>query len=134
MFDDPTKDVEWWCFEGGSKVLIDAMLDKLNVKPFYGHRVTSVVPVYQQPDVCFPNLPPWPSWPPSLCFPFMKVSVSGKGEEYFSHVVSTVSFANLSTIDTDQVSMTYKQRQAISTLNYSPAVKVGIKFKTRWWE
>jgi len=30
--------------------------------------------------------------------------------------------------------MTYKQRQAIRTLNYGPAVKVAIKFKTRWWE
>ena len=30
--------------------------------------------------------------------------------------------------------MTYIQRQAIRTLNYGPAVKVGIRFKTRWWE
>jgi len=30
--------------------------------------------------------------------------------------------------------MSYTQRQAIRTLGYGPAVKVGIKFKTRWWE
>jgi monoamine oxidase len=54
--------------------------------------------------------------------------------EYFAHVVSTVSFAKLGTINTDQVLMTYKQRQAIRTLNYGTAVKVAIKFKTRWWE
>jgi len=135
IFDDPRKDVEWWAFEGGSKVLIDAMVNKLNVKPSYDHRVTSIEPVYQLPEVSFPNLPPWPNWPPSLRFPFMKVSVSGKlEEEFFSHVVSTVSFANLGTIDTDKVFMTYMQRQAIRTLNYRLAVKVGIKFKKRWWE
>jgi len=110
------------------------MVDKLNVKPSYGHRVTSVKLVYELPEVSFPNLPAWPRWPHLLRFPFMKVSVSGGAEEYFSHVVSTASFANLGTIDTDQVPMTYKQRQAIRTLNYNPAVKVGIKFKTRWWE
>ena len=64
----------------------------------------------------------------------MKVSVSGKGEEYFTHVVSTVSFSDLGTINTDRVPMTYKQRQSIRTLNYDQAVKVAIKFKTRWWE
>jgi monoamine oxidase len=64
----------------------------------------------------------------------MKVSVSGKREEYFTHVVSTVSFADLGTINTDRVPMTYKQRQSIRTLDYGPAVKVAIKFKTRWWE
>jgi monoamine oxidase len=64
----------------------------------------------------------------------MKVSFSGKGDEYFTHVVSTTSFADLRTIDTNGVPTTYKQRQAIRTLNYGPAVKVAIKFKTRWWE
>ncbi|KAF7357173.1 L-amino acid oxidase 1 [Mycena sanguinolenta] len=122
-FNDPTKDVEWKCFEGGSKVLIDAMLDKLDDKPFYGHRVTSVKPLFRLPDL--------PGWP---IFPFMEVSIAGQGVEHFTHVVSTASFANLGTIDTDQVPMTYKQRQAIRTLNYGPAVKVAIKFKTRWWE
>ena len=109
------------------------MLDKLATKPSLDHRVTSVKQVYR-----FPCLPPQPQqpqgprrWPR---FPFMEVNVSGKGPEYFTHVVSTSSFANLRTIDTDGVHMTYKQRQAIRTLNYGPSVKVAIQFKTRWWE
>ena len=110
------------------------MLDKLTVKPSYGQRVTSVEQVYLPPRQCFPDLPGWPRWPPRLRFPFMKVSIPGKGDEYFSHVISTVSFAALNTINTDKVPITYKQRHAIRTLNYGPAVKVAIKFKTRWWE
>jgi len=110
------------------------MVKTLDTKPFYGQRVTSVKLDYQLPQWCFPHLDPWRRWPRMVGFPFMKVSVEGGREEYFTHVVSTVPFANLRTIDTDQVPMTYKQRQAIRTLNYGPAVKVGVKFKTRWWE
>ncbi|KAJ7191559.1 L-amino acid oxidase 1 [Mycena pura] len=147
-FDDP-KDVKWWCLEGGTKGLIDAMLKKLMIPPkfppndrryppippplpSYGQRVTSVEgPFFLSPHRCYPDLPRSPRWPR---FPFMKVGVSDAGAEYFSHVVSTASFANLGTINTQGVPMTYKQRQAIRTLNYGPAVKVAIKFKTRWWE
>jgi len=64
----------------------------------------------------------------------MRVSVFGKPDENFTHVVSTSTFANLRTINTDRVPMTYRQRQAIRTFGYGAAVKVAIKFKTRWWE
>jgi hypothetical protein len=101
--------------------LINAMLAKLETKPFYNHRVTSVEK--QTP----PSLP-------EPIFPSMRVSVEGKEDEGFSHVVSTSTFANLRTINTKKVPMTYKQRQAIRAFNYGAAVKVGIKFKTRWWE
>ena len=112
-------------------MLIDAMVAQLKTKPSYKHQVTAVEQVYLPPVDCFPDLP-------RFCrryrFPLMKVSVAGKGDEYFAHVISTSTFANLSTINTERVPMTYILRQAIRTLNYGPAVKVGIRFKTRWWE
>lgn len=129
-FNDPREDVQWRCLEGGSKRLIDAMVAQLTTEPSYGHQVTAVKLVYRPLFECFPNLP-GPRRP--FRFPLMKVSVAGK-DEYFAHVISTSTFANLSIIDTERVPMTYKQRQAIRTLNYGPAVKVGIRFKTRWWE
>jgi len=64
----------------------------------------------------------------------MKVSVAGKADEHFTHVVSIVSFAELGLVDTNKVTMIYSQCQAIRTLRCGPAVKVAIKFKTRWWE
>jgi monoamine oxidase len=101
--------------------LIKAMLAKLETQPSYNHRVTSVDMTTSVSS-------------PDLSFPLTRVSVSGKQDGYFTHVVSTASFANLRTINTDRVPMTYKQRQAIRALNYGPAVKVAIKFRTRWWE
>ena len=110
------------------------MLDKLTTKPLLNQRVTSVKQVYRSPYETFPNLP-WNRRRPPPRFPFMEVKVEGKAQpQYFSHVVSTASFASLRTIDTEHVPMTYKQRQAIRSLHYAPAIKVAIKFKTRWWE
>ena len=123
--------MQWKCLDGGSKLLIDAMIAQLKTKPSYGHHVTAVKLVYLPLFECFPNLPRPHR---RFRFPLMKVSVAGKGDEYFAHVISTSTFANLSTINTERVPMTYIQRQAIRTLNYGPAVKVGIRFKTRWWE
>jgi len=136
-FNDPTKKVQWWCLEGGSHVFIDAMVDKLTTKPSLGQRVTSVKEVYLSPDEWFPDYvsqQPQRLRPPRPRFPVMEVNVDGKGPQYFAHVVSTSSFASLRTIDTEGVPMSYKQRQAIRTLGYSAAIKVAIKFKTRWWE
>jgi monoamine oxidase len=101
--------------------LINAMLAELEIQPSYNHRVTSIVP---------------DSIPHSSdhTFPLMRVSASGRRDEHFTHVVSTSTFANLRTIDTAKVHMTYKQRQAIRAFSYGAAVKVAIKFKTRWWE
>jgi hypothetical protein len=138
MFDDPTKEVDWKRLEGGSDVLIDVIIKKLINKPNYGQHVTSIEQVYMRPLDCFPDLArscprcwrPWLRCP----FSFMSVRVSGQSPECFTHVVSTVSFANLGTINTDRVLMSYKQRHAIRSIASDPVVKVGIKFKTRWWE
>jgi len=62
-FDDPVKKVEWKCLEGGSKVLVDAMLSHLNTKPSYNHRVTSVEEVFRLSRDIFPNDRDWPRCP-----------------------------------------------------------------------
>jgi len=93
------------------------MLAKLTTPPSYNHRVTAVAEEVSQSSL--------------KC---MKVSVPDKEDEYFSHVVSTVTFAVLRTINTSGVNMNFNQRDAIRALNYGQSIKVGIKFKTRWWE
>ncbi|KIM41682.1 hypothetical protein M413DRAFT_444930 [Hebeloma cylindrosporum] len=117
-FDHPKfEKVDWWCIEGGSEGLIARMLLNLVNPPSYNHRVTAVTEEFS----LIPNRR-------------MKVSVLDQEDEYFSHVVSTVTFAVLRTINTDGVRMNFNQREAIRALNYGHSIKVGIKFKTRWWE
>jgi monoamine oxidase len=110
------------------------MLAKLEDKPSYNSRVTSVEQEFLYPHRVFPNQERF--WPG---FPFLKVTYqdtkTGQTHvEYFGHVVSTATFAALRTINTEGVTMSYKQRQAIRSLGYGPATKVGIKFTSRWWE
>ncbi|KAF8880219.1 L-amino acid oxidase 1 [Gymnopilus junonius] len=113
-FDHPkSEQFDWWCIEGGSEGLIAKMLSKLTNPPSYNHRVTAIT---EDPARR------------------IKVSVLDKEDDYFSHVVSTVTFAVLRTINTDGVHMNFNQREAMRALNYGQSIKVGIKFKTRWWE
>lgn len=97
--------------------MTNKMLSTLKEKPVYGHRVTAVQEVR--------------SLNPARR---MKVSILEKEDEYFSHVVSTVSFSVLRTINTEGVTMNFNQREAMRALNYGQSIKVGMKFKTRWWE
>ncbi|PPR01357.1 hypothetical protein CVT24_006311 [Panaeolus cyanescens] len=135
-FNDPSKDVEWKCIKKGTEVLAEAMVKSLIVKPKCNHQVTSIEgPILLTPNECFPNLSTTDrEWQHNIAFPFMKVDVAGKGVQIYSHVVSTVPFSNLSMINTDKVKMSYAQRQAIRSLTYGSSVKIGIKFKSRWWE
>jgi len=117
-FDHPrSEDFKWWCIEGGSEVLIAKMLSTLTTPPDYNHRVTAVTEEM--------SLDPLKR---------MKVSILGKEDEYFSNVVSTVTFSVLRTINTDGVRMNFNQREAMRSLIYGQSIKVGIKFKSRWWE
>ena len=52
----------------------------------------------------------------------------------YSQVISTVPLGCLQTIDTDEAGLLYSQREAIRSLQYDAATKIGIKFETRWWE
>lgn len=93
------------------------MLGKLSTGPTYKSRVTAVSE-QTTTDPC----------------KRMKVSILDQGDEYFSHVVSTVTFSVLRTIDTDGVQMNFGQREALRALNYGQSIKIAMKFKNRWWE
>jgi len=123
-FDHPRSEkLDWWCIEGGSERLISKMLLKVTNPPSYNHRVTAVTEEVSQN--------PLKRQDPLRR---MKVSILDKEDEYFSHVVSTVTFSVLRTINTTGVNMNFNQREAMRALNYGQSIKVGIKFKTRWWE
>ncbi|KAH9483491.1 Putative bifunctional amine oxidase [Psilocybe cubensis] len=117
-FDHPRSEhFDWWCIEGGSEGLIKKMLSTLSTQPTYNSRVTAISEQTTL-DPC----------------KRMRVSIHGQGDEYFSHVVSTVTFSVLRTIDTDGVQMNFGQREALRALNYGQSIKIAMKFKNRWWE
>ena len=119
--------IEWWCIEGGSEVLVKKMYDSLAHKNnlHTSHRVTSI----SRAD-------------PNSLDSDMKITVQHSTENgtedpktlKFSHVVSTVPFSALRSIDLSGCGLSYKQKMALRCLHYGPSVKVAIKFRTRWWQ
>jgi len=72
----------------------------------------------------------------------MSISINGlPSSQLYSAVISTVPLPRLSLMDLTGVgiagagsSANYAQWSAIRELQYGPAVKVGIRFNTPWWE
>ncbi|KDR66559.1 hypothetical protein GALMADRAFT_147787 [Galerina marginata CBS 339.88] len=115
------EDADWWCIEGGSEVLSNAMHATLKTKALYSHRVTSIAA-----SEAGENRPQT-----------MKIAVAGHPEisaRQYSHVISTVPLSCLRMINLDDCGLDYQQKTALRALEYTSAVKVGIKFRTRWWQ
>ena len=67
----------------------------------------------------------------------MRVSINGvQSAREYSAVVSTVPMPRLSLMDLTGVSIhdNYTQWGAIRGLQYGPAIKIGVKFSSPWWE
>ncbi|KDR71802.1 hypothetical protein GALMADRAFT_74617 [Galerina marginata CBS 339.88] len=117
-----TKDVEWSCIEGGTEVLTKAMYKSLGEEPpvYTSHQVTSISKTIGLDGKTA-----------------MEVTIPGHASllpTKYSHVVSTVSLSCLRTINLAGCALDYNQKTALRSLKYGTGVKVGIKFKTRWWQ
>ncbi|KAF4829006.1 putative bifunctional amine oxidase [Colletotrichum siamense] len=64
----------------------------------------------------------------------LKVVVNSTQEFDYAHVISTVPLGALQIINTTELDLSYSQKSAIRTLQYDPSTKIGLKFKSRWWE
>jgi len=62
------------------------------------------------------------------------IKIKNNEEHNFSHVISTASLAVLRTMDLNKCNLSQNKRIAIRTLSYDHSVKVGLKFKCRWWQ
>lgn len=116
------KEVEWWCIEGGTEVLTKAMYKSLGDKTFVhtSHPVTSITKIKGSESKTT-----------------MEVTIQGHASllpTEYSHVVSTVSLSCLRSINLSGCGLDYNQKTALRSLRYGTGVKVGIKFKTRWWQ
>ena len=61
-------------------------------------------------------------------------SARARTDKKYSHVISTMSFGCLRMVDLDKLYMSYGQRNAIRQLTYTPSIKIGLQFKSAWWE
>ncbi|EAU89602.1 L-amino acid oxidase [Coprinopsis cinerea okayama7 len=127
VFMDPNKanqEVGWFCFDGGSEVLHEEIRKKLSTQPKLHMRAVQIKE--EEDGKCIAvefdsRRDPRPS-------------AQGRSVKKFSNVICTMSFACLRMVDLDGLYLSYGQRNAIRTLAYTPSIKIGIQFKTAWWE
>ncbi|KAH6714834.1 L-amino acid oxidase [Leptodontidium sp. MPI-SDFR-AT-0119] len=103
----------WTCINGGMDRLTNGMLQIIKNKPIMNTPVTSILPATNQQ---------------------LQLTFNGTQEKTYAHVISTIPLGALQTVDLRKLDIDYAQRHAIRKLNYDPAMKIGMKFKTRWWE
>ena len=52
----------------------------------------------------------------------------------YSHVISTIPLGCVRMINLEECRISYTLQEALRSLQYSPCLKIGMKFKHRWWE
>ncbi|KAK7736007.1 hypothetical protein SLS63_003525 [Diaporthe eres] len=103
----------WTCIRGGMDMITKGMTLVLKSKPKMHNKVTDIRAGSKGA---------------------LKVIVNHTVEHEYPHVISTVPLGPLQAINMTELKLGYFRNNAIRTLNYDPSTKIGIKFKTRWWE
>ncbi|KAF8804924.1 FAD/NAD(P)-binding domain-containing protein [Phlegmacium glaucopus] len=128
VFDDPKfegKKIEWNCLDGGSEVVPTAMTEKISSKPVLYQRATAIEESDNGDSI-------------TVTFDDGRRNRNGGApniiKRKYSNVISTMSFACLRMVDLRKAGLNYGQKNAIRDLMYTPSIKVGMQFKTAWWE
>ncbi|KDQ16658.1 hypothetical protein BOTBODRAFT_172778 [Botryobasidium botryosum FD-172 SS1] len=111
---------KWHCVKGGSQVIPQEMLARLETKPTFSSRAIKITPTQDDRPI-------------RVTTTNHKVA-SGPQHRDFDYAISTMSMAATRLVDLDDVNLTYAQRESMRSLTYDTAIKIGLKFKTRWWQ
>ncbi|KAF7349914.1 Amine oxidase [Mycena venus] len=95
---------EWFTIQGGGDVISNAVIDRLTQS----------------------------TRPAAL--KVTTTSESGVVDSEYAHVISTMPFGCLRMVDTSALEFPWELQTALRALHYDSAIKVAVKFKTRWWE
>lgn len=101
----------WTCIRGGMDRLTHGMAQIIKHKPILNSPVTAIKPCASGE---------------------LTLKYNGK-ERTYAHVISTIPLGALQTVDLEDLDLGYSHRNAIRKLNYDPSMKIGVKFKTRWY-
>ncbi|KAJ7912736.1 amine oxidase [Mycena leptocephala] len=113
---------EWFTVQGGGDVISNAVIDRLTQPVQRGRRVTAVAPIFEAGS----------TRPTAL--KVTTTSASGLVDSEYAHVISTMPFGCLRMVDTSALEFPWDLQTALRALHYDSAIKVAVKFKTRWWE
>ena len=111
--------VDWFCIDGGTQRVPEAMNAALNkplAKEDLQKRVTKIA--IDRPTAGEPS---------------MKVKVSGEAQSRdYMTVFATPTLACMQRIDLTGLELLYEQKDALRSLHYDTATKVGMRFTHPW--
>jgi len=81
------------------------------------------------PDIPFDDSSPRVT----VSIPCVTVKVNEGEIKSYSHVISTLPLPVLRTVDLNDAGLSVMQRNALRALDYGPAVKIAVLFKSNWW-
>ena len=113
---------------GGSSQIakgLDNYMSRQNgyCKPVMNSRVTRIAQLDATEDT-----------PDQVAVTFVNSSTQRTSTRTYNHVITTTTLPCLRVVNLDDAGLNFPQKAALRTLQYGPAVKVGVKFKTTWWE
>ncbi|KAG8982620.1 hypothetical protein FRB90_006673 [Tulasnella sp. 427] len=130
------EDIEWYGFDGGARVLPDAMTDYVEMycpdSLIKNTRVTGLRTVQAVKRFSDLELESQPGARSDVAAIDVLI---GDEKRRYEHVISTIPLPVFRTLDIrDELLFTVEQTNAMRQLSYGPSIKIGIKFKSRWWE
>ncbi|EKM58811.1 uncharacterized protein PHACADRAFT_205061 [Phanerochaete carnosa HHB-10118-sp] len=111
--------IDWHCIDGGSSRLADKLAEYLESPGGPWHRVyrnNSVTGIRYHKGLNIVGV------------------ANGRGTTYYTHVITTTTLPCLRAMDLSEAGLDYPQKNALRALYYSSATKIGVKFKTAWWQ
>ncbi|EQL03614.1 amine oxidase (flavin-containing) [Ophiocordyceps sinensis CO18] len=103
----------WKCVEGGMGRIVDGLVKIISKTVETTKRVTAIKPADSGA---------------------LKVVINGDEERTYHHVINTAPLGAMQVMDMTELDLDYRKKLAIRRLQYDPAGKIGMKFKSRWWE
>ncbi|KAI1501590.1 hypothetical protein F5X99DRAFT_382386 [Biscogniauxia marginata] len=117
-FDNPKPNVRWFCIEGGTSLLIDAMQERLKTKVQTSKRVEAIS--INRKSTEHGNMS-------------VKCADETDPRTGYSTVFNTTTLGCLGRMDLRGLDLHPSQKDAIRSLHYDDSVKVALKFKYPWW-
>ncbi|GJE93594.1 FAD/NAD-binding domain-containing protein [Phanerochaete sordida] len=122
-FEDPDeKEAKWYSIEGGSSEIAEKLLQHLKRQGGALHDLQTETPVTALQAHHDTN------------HQFMAVQTAKGGVEHFGHVITTTTLPCLRAMDLSRAELDIWQSLAVRSLSYTSAVKIGVKFRTAWWQ
>jgi len=127
----------WRCVNGGADIITQRMVAKIGQsKILHNHRVTHIGH-FKRLQIRDKSLGEGMRIGDIRVDDGIKIEAETNGDvkvvKWYTHVITTTTLGCLQAIDTRYASLDNSHREAFRTLGYAQAVKVGIKFKQRWW-